>query len=114
MQYALLIHVASQEYERPNDEERQALSREYYALREDPRVVGGAALQPTSSAITVRVDEGKTILTDGPFANTKEVFGGWYIVEASDLDEVLEVAQGIPALRFGGAVEVRPIVEAPS
>jgi hypothetical protein len=113
MHYALLIHNAPAEYERPNDEERQAISREYYALREDPRVVDGAALHPPQAATTVRVQEGQTVLTDGPFANTKEVFGGWYIVDAADLDDAVEIVTRIPAVRFGGAVEVRPLVEGP-
>ncbi|HEY2657945.1 MAG TPA: YciI family protein [Solirubrobacteraceae bacterium] len=113
MQYALMIHVAPAEYEGLNQEERQGVSAEYYALREDSRVVGGAALHPAHSATTVRGREGETVITDGPFADTKEVFGGWYLVEAADLDSALEVAGRIPALRFGGSVEIRPVVEEP-
>jgi hypothetical protein len=113
MQYALLIHTAPAEQELVDGEERRAISAEYYALRDDPRVVGGAALQPARSATTVRRQDGQTLLTDGPFANAKEVFGGWYVVDASDLDEAVEIVERIPALRFGGIVEVRPIVEVP-
>jgi hypothetical protein len=90
-----------------------ALRGDHYALRENPRVVGGAALHPVQSSTTLRAREGETVVTDGPFADTKEVFGGWYLVEGADLDAAVEIAGRIPALRFGGAVEVRPVVEAP-
>ncbi len=112
MQYALLIYRRPDDYDGLSDEQRKAISGEYYALREDPRVVGGAALHPVESATTVRIKNEETIVTDGPFADTKEVFGGWYLVEADDLDGALEVAAQIPALRLGGSVEVRPVVDA--
>jgi hypothetical protein len=63
------------------------------------------------TATTVRVQNGSTLTTDGPYADTKEVFGGYYVFEAGDLDEAVEVASRIPAARIGGAVEVRPVVE---
>jgi hypothetical protein len=113
MQYALLVYQAPAEYEGLSQEEQPAVSAEYYALRDDPQVFGGAPLQPVQSATTLRGREGQTLITDGPFADTKEVFGGWFLVEADDLDAVLEIAGRIPALRFGGAVEVRPLVEGP-
>ena len=65
------------------------------------------------TATTVREGGGQNLITDGPYADTKEVLGGYYVFEASNLDEVLEVAQRIPAVRLGGAVEVRPLVEVP-
>ena len=113
MQYALLIYRRPDDHEGLSDEQRKAVSGEYYALREDPRVLGGAALHPVENATTLRIKDEETILTDGPFADTKEVFGGWYLVEADDLDGALEIAARIPALRLGGSVEVRPVVEAP-
>ena len=103
MQYALLVYQAPAEYEGLTQEEQPAVSAEYYALRDDPQVFGGAPLQPVQSATTLRGREGRTVITDGPFADTKEVFGGWFLVEADDLDAVLEIAGRIPALRFGGA-----------
>jgi hypothetical protein len=113
MQYALLIYRRPDDDAGLSDEQRKALSGEYYALREDPLVVGGAALHSVENATTLRIKDEETIITDGPFADTKEVFGGWYLVEADDLDGALEIAARIPALRLGGSVEVRPVVEAP-
>ena len=112
MQYALLIYRRPDDYDALSDEERKAVSSEYYALRADPRVVGGAALDPVENATTLQVRDERMIVTDGPFADTKEVFGGWYVVESDDLDGALELASRIPALRLGGSVELRPIVEA--
>jgi len=71
----------------------------------------GDPLEPTSTATTLRMKGGKVIKTDGPFAETKEQLGGYYIVEAANLDEALRVAERIPAVHMGGAVEVRPITE---
>jgi hypothetical protein len=71
----------------------------------------GARLRPPHTAVTVRVRNGETLVTDGPFADTKEVFGGFYLLEADNLDKAIEVAARVPAARMGGAVEVRPIVE---
>ena len=86
------------------------MSAEYLALRDDPRVVGGARLKPVETATTVRVTDGEPLITDGPFADTKEAFGGFYVLEADDLDGALEIAARIPAARLGGSVEVRPMV----
>jgi hypothetical protein len=86
------------------------VSAEYWALREDPRCLSGAHLQPVETATTVRGGE-QNMIIDGPSADTKEVLGGYYVFEASNLDEALEVAQRIPAVQAGGAVEVRPLVE---
>jgi len=111
MRYAVLIFEAPGAYEGFGDDERRAVSGEYLALRDDPRVVGGAQLQPVATATTVRVQDDRALVTDGPFAETKEVFGGWYVLEAADLDEAIEFAARIPAARLGGSVEVRPLVE---
>ena len=113
MQYALLIYRQPDDLEGLSEDEQRAVSAEYYALRDDPRVVGGEALQPTETSTTMRQEEGQMLITDGPYANTKEVFGGWYLVEANDLDGALEVAGRIPALRLGGSIEVRPLMERP-
>jgi hypothetical protein len=73
--------------------------------------VASGHLQPVETATTVRVQDGQTLTTDGPFADTKEVFAGYYVYEAGDLDEAVQVASRVPAARIGGAVEVRPVVE---
>jgi hypothetical protein len=111
MQYAMLIHVVPEPADASSEDERNAITAEYMALREDPRCVGGAELAPVETATTVRVQDGQTVTSDGPFAETKEVFGGYYVLEAADLDEAIEFAARIPAARQGGAVEVRPLVE---
>jgi hypothetical protein len=113
MQYALLIYENPNAYEGYTDAERQAVSGEYFAIREDPRVYGGARLQPVTAATTVRVQDGEMLVSDGPFADTKEVFGGYYLFEADDLDAAIEIAGRIPAARLGGSVEIRPIVPLP-
>jgi hypothetical protein len=78
---------------------------------DEPGVLGAEQLQPPESATTVREQDGKTLTTDGPFADTKEILGGIYLLEADDLDRALELAARIPVVRMGGAVEVRPLVE---
>jgi hypothetical protein len=109
MKYALLIYPKPGSHEALGEDEAKAVSAESWAFRDDPRCLGGAHLQPLETATTVR-DGG--LITDGPFADTKEVLGGYFVFEASNLDEALEVAQRVPAVRLGGAVEVRPLVEA--
>jgi hypothetical protein len=113
MKYALLIYPGelTSAAEQWSQEERESIVGEYLALMEEPGVLGAAQLQPPESATTIRVDDGKTLTTDGPFANTKEILGGLYLFEADNLDRALEVAARIPAARLGGAVEVRPLVE---
>ncbi len=109
--YALLIYEAPGFRDALSKEQSKAVSAEYVALANDPRYLGGAPLQPVDTATTVRVREGRTLRTDGPFADTKEVFGGYCVVNADDLEEAIELAARIPAARIGGAVEVRPVVE---
>ncbi len=111
MKYALLIYDKPGSHEGLGEREREAVYGEYGALSDDSRCVGGAQLQPVQTATTVRVQDGKTLTTDGPFADTKEVFGGYYVFEADDLDQALELASRVPAARLGGSVEVRPLVE---
>lgn len=111
MRYALLINERPGAYEGLSEDQRAAISAEYVTLMKDERMLGGERLQPADTATTVRVHDGEPLLTDGPFADTKEIFGGFYIVEADDLDSALELAARIPAARLGGSVEVRPLVE---
>ena len=110
MQYALLIYSKPGTLESLSPAEREALSLEYYALRDEPGVLSGAALQPVTTATTIRLADGKPLVTDGPFADTKEVFGGYYLYEADNLDQATEMAARIPVLRLGGTVEVRPVL----
>jgi hypothetical protein len=110
MQYALLIYTKPGTVESLSPAEREELSREYWALRDEPGIIGGAGLQPVTTATTVRLADGRPLITDGPFADTKEVFGGYYLLEADNLDEATEMAARIPALRLGGSVEVRPLL----
>jgi hypothetical protein len=114
MRYALLIFDKPGSYDPLGDDERKAVTAEYMEIANDPRIVGGAQLRPVDTATTVRRDGGGILTTDGPFADTKEVFGGWFLFEADDVDAALEVAGRIPAVRLGGSVEVRPVMEQPS
>ena len=111
MQFAMLIHAKPGYTDTLSEDEQKAMFAEYVALGEDPRSRGGAQLQPIETATTVRVQEGQTLTTDGPFADSKEVLVGYYVFEADDLDEAIELAARIPAAHFGGAIEVRPLVE---
>jgi hypothetical protein len=113
MQYMLLIYTgeAMSEFESLSEAEQNGIQGEYYAISELPAVTAGDQLQPSDTATTVRVQDGQTLTTDGPFATTKEVLGGYYLVEAEDIDAALEIAGTIPAARLGGAIEVRPVVQ---
>ena len=109
MQYLLLIYENEKRFEKgyPDTE-----MQEYIAFGKEfgKAIQGGNALQPISSATTVRVRDGKRLTTDGPFAETKEQLGGYYLVEARDLDEAMTMAAKIPAARYG-SIEVRPIMK---
>jgi hypothetical protein len=113
MQYLLLIHEDEKSYWGLSDDDRKALNGEYgsytEALRSSGAMVGGAQLQPTSSATSVRVKDGDTVVTDGPFAETKEQLGGYYLIDAESIDEAIDWAAKIPAARTG-TIEVRPLV----
>jgi hypothetical protein len=111
MQYALLIYRREDVRQGATEEEEAQINRDYWALRAVPGVTTGAGLQPTETATTVRSGDGQLLVTDGPFADTKEVLAGFYVVEADDLDRATEIAGMIPAVRFGGAIEIRPMVE---
>ncbi|PZF83317.1 YciI family protein [Jiangella anatolica] len=110
MQYALMIYTEAGHDTELSEDERIAEKAEYETLRDDRRFLGGTRLQPAETATSVRVAGGRTLLTDGPFADTKEVLGGICLVEAANLDEALELAASIPAARHG-VVEVRPLAE---
>jgi hypothetical protein len=110
MQYALMIYPDLEYQESLSDADRDAAQAEYAALVDDPRCVAAARLETVDSATCVRVVGGRTLMTDGPFADSKEVLGGFCLVEAADLDEAIEFAARTPAARAGGAVEVRPVV----
>lgn len=113
MRYALLIYTAEQTEVPPPDVQQAELDG-YNAFTNHIKANGayeaGEALDPTSTATTVRVREGKTLTTDGPYAETKEALGGFYLVEAADLDEAIAYAAMIPGARHG-AIEVRPIFD---
>ncbi len=113
LKYLLQIYPdgTTDEFARLSTHEQEAIVDEYIAVRQSPGVIGGEQLQPIETATTVRVQDGKTLLTDGPFVDAKEHLGGYYLVEADELDAALEVAARIPAARMGGAIEVRPLVE---
>jgi hypothetical protein len=117
MQFMLLIHQGttptppSQEWERLSEEEKGAVQNAYKEIRETPGVTPGLGLAPPETARTVRVQDGKTLATDGPFAETKEAIGGYLLFEAEDLDAAIELAARIPAAHMGGAIEVRPILQ---
>ncbi len=113
MKYLLQIYpvVAREEFERLPADEQQAIVDEYLAIGRSPGVLGGEQLQPVESATTVQVQNGETLLTDGPFVDAKEHLGGFLLIEADDFDAVLEIAARIPAARMGGAIEVRPLVK---
>ena len=114
MQYLLLFYADEQWRESLSDDERAAITREFYALHDELQESGGyvtgAPLRSTESATTVRVRDEELIVTDGPFAETKEQLGGFFLIEARDLDEACEVASRFPPARLG-VVEVRPVWE---
>jgi hypothetical protein len=118
MKYMLLIHQGStptpqtpEAWARLSDDEQKAVFAAYQALNETPGVTPGVQMQPPETATSVRVQDGKTLTTDGPFVEIKEAIGGYFFFEADDLDAAIDVASRVPAAYMGGAVEVRPLVE---
>ena len=113
MQYLCLIYEAESELPSRPAEEQEAIMGEYFAftnqMREGGKLVAGDALMPTETATTVRVRDGNVVTTDGPFAETKEQLGGYYLLDCNDLDEAIELAGKIPSSRWG-SIEVRPIM----
>ena len=118
MKYMLLIHQGSaptprdpDAWARLSEDEQKAVYSDYMALNQTPGVTPGVEMQAPETATTVRVEDGRTLTTDGPFVAVKEALGGYFFFEADDLDAAIEVAARIPAARMSGGVEVRPIVE---
>jgi hypothetical protein len=118
MKYMLLIHQGDtptprdpDAWARLSEDEQKSVYRDYQAISENPSVTSGLQLQDPETATTVRVQDGKTLTTDGPFVEIKEAIGGYLFFEADDLDAAIELASRIPAARMGGAIEVRPIME---
>jgi hypothetical protein len=113
MQYILLIYGDEAAEARMTEAEQMVVYQEYNTYTKEVRdagaYVGGEALHPTSSATTVRVRSGKTLTTDGPFAETKEQLGGYYVVNAKDLDEAIAWAAKIPGAK-NGSIEIRPLM----
>lgn len=118
MKYMLLIHQGTtptpldpEAWATLSEEEQQQVYADYGAVNATPGVTPGNGLQPPETATTVRVEDGRTLVTDGPFVEVKEALNGYLIYEADDLDAAIELAARIPAARLGGAIEVRPIME---
>ncbi len=118
MKYMLLIHQGDaptprspEDWSRLSEEEQRQVYADYRAVSETPGVTPGLQLDSPEAATTVRVEDGETLVTDGPFVMVKEALGGWLLYEADDLDAAIELAVRIPAARLGGAIEIRPVVE---
>jgi hypothetical protein len=111
MKYMLLIYSNGSGWDELSEDEQNAVFAEYMEIGQAPGVGPNDQLQPAAMATTVRVQGGNTLTTDGPFVETKEELGGYYLFEADDLDAAIELAARVPAARLGGAVEVRPVVE---
>jgi hypothetical protein len=118
MKYMLLIHQGDtptprdpEAWGRLSEEEQKAVFADYQALNETPGVTPGVQMEDPAMATTVRVENGETLTTDGPFVELKEALGGYLFFEADDLDAAIALAARIPAARLGGAIEVRPLVE---
>ncbi len=114
MKYMLLIHDDERSWGTMSEAERQQIMAEYRRFTDEIRASGhfqaGSQLQPTSTATSVRIRHGKRLVTDGPFAETQEQLGGYYLVEAKDLDEAISLAARLPSARMG-TIEVRPLAE---
>jgi hypothetical protein len=118
MKYMLLIHQGDaptprtpDDWARLSEDEQKAVFADYQAINQTAGVSPGLQLESPETATTVRVEDGKTLTTDGPFVAIKEALAGYLLFEADDLDAAIELAARIPAARMGGAIEVRPIVE---
>jgi hypothetical protein len=117
VKYMMLIYQGttptppSEEWDRLSEEEKGAVYSDYMALNETAGVTPGMRMEPPETATTVRVKDGETLTTDGPFVEIKEAVGGYLYFEADDLDAAIELASRIPAARMGGAIEVRPIAK---
>jgi hypothetical protein len=117
MKYMLLIHhgdtpvPGTSDWERLSEEEQRRVAVDYQALNATAGVTPGVWMEGPQTATTVRVEDGETLTTDGPFVSVKEALGGYLFYEADDLDAAIELASRVPAARLGGAVEIRPLKE---
>ena len=118
MKYMLLIQQGDtptpsspEDWARLSEDEQKAVYAAYQSINETPGVTPGVFMQPPETATTVRVQDGRTLTTDGPFVTIKEALGGYFFFEADDLDAAIELASRVPAASMGGAVEVRPLVD---
>ena len=118
MQYVMLIHQGDtptpkdpEAWGKLSEDEQKQVYADYGAINKTPGVTPGLGLDVPATATTVRVQDGKTLTTDGPFVEIKEAIGGYFLFEAADLDAAIALAARVPAARLGGAVEVRPTVE---
>ena len=111
MKYMLLVYDNPANWTDVTEEQMKGLYGEYAAVSNDPATVDSNQLAPTDTAKTVRVKNGETLTTDGPFAETKEHLGGYYLVEADSIDAAVKIGARIPSARMGGSVEVRALVE---
>lgn len=113
MQYMLLIYLEEQALSDSEREQCYADSTRFaHQLHASGRFVGAAPLHPTATATSVRIQDGKPLVTDGPFAETREQLGGFFLIDAKDLDEAIDIAARLPAGRWG-TVEIRPVVQVP-
>lgn len=110
MKYVMLIHQgdALERQAALSEDEQKQVGADYQALNQTPGVTPGLPMGLPENATTVRVEGGKTLTTDGPFVGMKEAVGGFFVLEADDLDTAIELAARVPAARYGGAVEIRP------
>lgn len=117
MEYLILIYGNQADYAKMSEAERAGMHQEYgrftHGIQQSGKHRAGAQLQPVETATTVRVRDGKRQVTDGPFAETREQLGGFYWIEAKDLDEALAIAERVPSARTG-SIEVRPLVKHPA
>ena len=109
MKFLLLIQQGPTPFESLSEDDQKAVVSGYQAVNATPGVTPGMWLEEPEMATTVRVEDGMTLMTDGPFVAVKEALGGYLVFEADDIDAAIELASRIPAARFGGAVEVRPV-----
>lgn len=114
MHYALMIHQTPGFVESLDEQRTSEILAQFLTLRQDPRVLASGRLQGPETATTLRAEDGRTLISDGPFADAKEAFAGIVLIEAADLDEAIELAERIPVLRDGATVEVRPLVAPPA
>lgn len=113
MRYLLMCYIDEAVWGRIPEPERNKILKEYHDLMQETMKTGnhrgGAMLGPTATAITVRSNNGTAVVTDGPFAETKEQFGGYHLMEFEDLEEAIAIASRIPTIRVGGTIEIRPV-----